>query len=1360
MPTRQLWGDLPIWNEPVWPDLLFQPIGPFISPSIHHSGSQKLEGFALSLIDEQVAHSEPAAGDDLFGQTVAATLNAALQQAQDYLTDLAQGESFVQQLAIAFGDRFDQTQSIALADDWRTATFALLPALEIRSASDLNGAYGAFAAGRDRVYLSAEFLLQHGNTDAGLDAVTAVLLEEIGHAVDVRLNQTDTPGDEGAIFSLVAQGALLDEPTLQSLRYEDDTVVLALDGEDILLEQATPGLNPAFDLIGLTQLRNDPQFAGIDGSGVSVVVIDTGLDQTHPLLSPGYVTGYDFVTGSSNPVDRWEHGTHVAGTIGARDENIGVAPDVNLIGLQVFQNGYASNRRIEDALEWVAANRDRYNIVAVNLSLGNGFFSSVPQASSSILYDDVQRLEAAGVTVVAAAGNFYKNNEYPNVAEPAIFSTLSVGAVWQDGVQRNVYFNDGAVDYTTGSDRIASFSQRLSAPNTLFAPGAFIRSTVPGGKTRNMAGTSMASPMVAGTVALMQEAALQFGKRRLSPDEVVDILQSTADPVYDGDDEDDNVRNTNLSYPRLDVYGAIAEVQRRLSQTTPGPISQSNDANRTLTTATSISNLTVPTGASLGSDGGVAVGASDVDLYRFQVTTSGPVTLTLEADPTQPQDVDTYLRLFNASGQELAADDESGAGGFSQLTIALTPGTYYAGVSGDPNRTYSPTTGSGVAGAMGAYRLRFSTQGSDADGVLTGATAITPGSESEPQRLSGVIGQDGTTPVQLADVDIYRVQAPSSGRLLLDIDTPYASGQFVDSYLRVFNASGQEVGFNNDGLAVNGLGDRTEFATVSGQVYRNPADPTTWEGHTSDSFLEVAANQGETYYIAVSGQSNRTYAPNTLTSRPLAAESGRYDLAIAFASNDQNGTLAQASLLPALPLDGIARLESIGSDRHSRTGATVTVGDRDVDVFRVSAPTAGILDIDLDSYGDASLTNRVDAAAFLFDGTGQLLGQVDDVDGADPQLQFQIQANTSYYVAIAGYGNRGFDLSQAGSGAAGDTGDYRITSRLQSAESVTNLTDNTLGSAAVQEVTIGSITTGTLGEDQGFILGGTDVDLYRLTPTASGVVTVRTLAAEAFSADTYLRVFDAAGQELVANDDENAITRGSGLQVTVNAGSNYYIGVSGAGSGAYDPVTGLGATVGSQGGYTLAVMAASGTDTLGVTLTGTADADDLLGTEGDDFLVGQGGGDRLTGLGGNDTLIGNGGKDTLLGEAGADWLNGGGGRDTLTGGDGDDTLVGGGGRDTLTGGDGDDRLDGAKGRDLLRGGQGRDQFVLQAKRGRDHILDFDLGQDRMGLKGIRFADLSIQQTGRHTLISLDNTALVRLDRIQADDLSAADFVNL
>ena len=92
----------------------------------------------------------------------------------------------------------------------------------------------------------------------------------------------------------------------------------------------------ALDLIGVDALRADPAFAGIDGSGVSVAVIDTGVDHTHGLIAPGYVGGADIVTGGGFPTPVHEHGTHVAGIVGARDFDIGVAPDTGIIGLQVF----------------------------------------------------------------------------------------------------------------------------------------------------------------------------------------------------------------------------------------------------------------------------------------------------------------------------------------------------------------------------------------------------------------------------------------------------------------------------------------------------------------------------------------------------------------------------------------------------------------------------------------------------------------------------------------------------------------------------------------------------------------------------------------------------------------------------------------------------------------------------------------------------------------------------------------------------------------------------------------------------------------------------------------------------------------
>ncbi|NBU96377.1 MAG: hypothetical protein EBS20_10925, partial [Actinobacteria bacterium] len=353
--------------------------------------------------------------------------------------------------------------------------------------------------------------------------------------------------------------------------------------------------NPAFDLIGLTELRNDPKYSAIDGKApiligqstesyknFTIAVLDSGVDGSHERLKDNFVGYIDFVNNgdgatrqllSTNPadfIDNVGHGTHVAGTIGSSDPAIGVAPGVGLIGLRVGdQTLYDSD--ILEALNWVKENRSEYNIVAVNMSLGADYYTKRPDGGNDPSFDLfrglISELENLGVAVVSAAGNDYFANHTDdalreNIAIPAIASSLAVGAVWKDGSVRNVQWGGGSVDITTGADRIASFSQRLSTyDGMLFAPGAFIPSTVPGNKVENKGGTSMASPMVAGAVALLQDAALTFGARLLSPREVASILERTAKTIFDGDDEDTNVTASFKDYRRMDLYSAVKQVE-------------------------------------------------------------------------------------------------------------------------------------------------------------------------------------------------------------------------------------------------------------------------------------------------------------------------------------------------------------------------------------------------------------------------------------------------------------------------------------------------------------------------------------------------------------------------------------------------------------------------------------------------------------------------------------------------------------------------------------------------------------------------------------------------------------------------------
>jgi subtilisin family serine protease len=325
--------------------------------------------------------------------------------------------------------------------------------------------------------------------------------------------------------------------------------------------QADPTNGSFGSLIGLPTAFSGNTYRG---AGYSVAVIDTGIDYTHADLGGGFgagyrvVAGWDFVNNDANPLDDNGHGTHVAGIIGSSSATYsGVAPNVNLIALKVLDaSGSGSFGKVEDALKWVAANQSQYNIVAVNLSLGSGNYTSNPY---TFLDDEFSSLKSKGVFIAVAAGNsFYSNNSQVGLDFPAIHpGVVSVGAVYS-GNFGQVSWSSGARDFTTAPDRVASFSQRGTALS-LMAPGALINSTYLGNTYRSMAGTSMAAPVVAGAAALLHQA-MDARRMTANQDTILNLMKSTAANVIDGDDENDNVTNTGLSFKRLNLGAAMTSL--------------------------------------------------------------------------------------------------------------------------------------------------------------------------------------------------------------------------------------------------------------------------------------------------------------------------------------------------------------------------------------------------------------------------------------------------------------------------------------------------------------------------------------------------------------------------------------------------------------------------------------------------------------------------------------------------------------------------------------------------------------------------------------------------------------------------------
>ena len=305
----------------------------------------------------------------------------------------------------------------------------------------------------------------------------------------------------------------------------------------------------------------DAAYPNLNGAGYAVAIIDTGIDYNNSNLGGGWgnrvIAGWDFVNNDANPMDDNGHGTHVAGIIGSSDATYGgVAPNVNFIALKVLDaNGSGSFGNVELALQWVVSHQAQYNIVAINMSLGAGNYTVNPY---TFLDDEFTSLKNQGVFIALAAGNSYSSQQ--GLAFPAIDPLgVAVGAVYSGNFGAE-YWGSGAIDYTTGQDRIASFSQRGTALD-IFAPGAMITSTYLNNTFQTMAGTSMATPVIAGSAVLLHEALDKAGQHaKANQDYILSLMQSTGKTIIDGDDENDNVVNTGLSFKRIDLFAALGSI--------------------------------------------------------------------------------------------------------------------------------------------------------------------------------------------------------------------------------------------------------------------------------------------------------------------------------------------------------------------------------------------------------------------------------------------------------------------------------------------------------------------------------------------------------------------------------------------------------------------------------------------------------------------------------------------------------------------------------------------------------------------------------------------------------------------------------
>ena len=285
------------------------------------------------------------------------------------------------------------------------------------------------------------------------------------------------------VYSVAIQGFAADLPpqALERVRAAHPNIAYCEQDQTLTIgpiQAAAPpsgggGVQPAQETPwGIARVKG-----GVAGTYATAWVIDTGLDFTHPDLNVDTVRSRSFLSRDTSPVDQNGHGTHVAGTIAAYDNTIGVigvAPGAKVVGVRVLdRRGSGTNSGVIAGVDYVAQN-GRPGDVA-NMSLGGGV--------SQALDDAVVAAAAGGVSFALAAGN---ESDNANNHSPARANGPNVYTVSAFGI----------------GDKWASFSNYGNPPIDLAEPGVSIKSTWLSGGYNTISGTSMATPHLAGLLLL------------------------------------------------------------------------------------------------------------------------------------------------------------------------------------------------------------------------------------------------------------------------------------------------------------------------------------------------------------------------------------------------------------------------------------------------------------------------------------------------------------------------------------------------------------------------------------------------------------------------------------------------------------------------------------------------------------------------------------------------------------------------------------------------------------------------------------------------------------------------------------------
>ncbi len=317
----------------------------------------------------------------------------------------------------------------------------------------------------------------------------AIVLTDPG--TDPAAVAADNGIETGFVYRSAANGFSANLTDVDVASLVQDTNVESISIDRLVSTEAVPN---QLARVGANTSSTSGAGTGASHPGVGIAIVDSGVGPNNDL---NVVGGVDCTGSGGVTTDTDGHGTHVAGIAAARDNGdatTGIAPGAAIYSVKVLVGSSGPVSNIICGLNWIAAHPGGINVVNMSLGLAQGPGAACGSGSAYPLREAVCGVRNRGIPVVVAAGN--QNGTSANNYSPASYPEVISVSAYTDTNGRT---GGGGPSCNGADDQIATYS---NVNADVMAPGSCITSTAPGGGTAVKSGTSMASPLVAGAVAL------------------------------------------------------------------------------------------------------------------------------------------------------------------------------------------------------------------------------------------------------------------------------------------------------------------------------------------------------------------------------------------------------------------------------------------------------------------------------------------------------------------------------------------------------------------------------------------------------------------------------------------------------------------------------------------------------------------------------------------------------------------------------------------------------------------------------------------------------------------------------------------